>query len=265
VTDPRERFSDRVEDYVRYRPGYPRAWLDWVAGETGLEPGRVVIDLGAGTGILSSLLLASGATVIGVEPNGPMRAAAERLLAAEERFACMNGSAEATGLAAESADLATAGQAFHWFDVGRTRTELLRVLRPPGWVALVWNMRTSTPFNDAYEAMLEEFAPEYPAVRARDRVLDESLSLLFASKQPMVAHFPNAQRLDEAALRGRLLSSSYVPKPGHPAHDRLIVRAHAVFAEHSRGGLVELAYDTVSYVGQLWPGIRPGGGTAGDP
>ncbi|HEY8039673.1 MAG TPA: methyltransferase domain-containing protein [Polyangiaceae bacterium] len=251
MRDSRERFTDRVDDYVRYRPGYPQDALDWIVRGCGLGPGKVVADLGSGTGILSRLLLASGARVLGVEPNAAMRAAAERQLGGEERFQSVDGSAEATGLGPSSVDAATAGQAFHWFDAHRARTELARILRRGGRVALAWNMRSSTPFNDDYEAMLVNFAPEYPASRALDRAAEPAVRAFFWPAEARVGRFPSGQQLDEAGLRGRLLSSSYAPKPGAPEHAPMMRRLAEIFAAHARDGHVELAYETVVFLGQL--------------
>jgi SAM-dependent methyltransferase len=251
MRDPKERFTDRVEEYVRHRPGYPRGLLHLLMREHGLGPGRVVADIGSGTGILSRLLLESGARVLGVEPNRSMRAAAERDLGGEARFRSIEGSAEATALDAASVDLVTAGQAFHWFDPARARAEFRRVLRAGGAVVLTWNARKSTPFNDDYEDMLDRLAPDYPAVRARDRAIESVVQAFFAPHAPRVEKFPNGQVLDEADLRGRLLSSSYVPRPGQPMHDAVMQRASEIFAAHARDGRVELAYDTVVYRGEL--------------
>src|ERR1700704_873866 len=139
VTSPTERFSSRGENYVRYRPSYPSAAIDLLKTRCGLSPGAVVADIGSGTGILSELLLGSGARVIGVEPNDGMRAAAEALLRGEARFRSVKGTAEATALAPASIDLLVAGQAFHWFDVDQARREALRLLRSGGFAALLWN------------------------------------------------------------------------------------------------------------------------------
>src|SRR5580704_17335722 len=148
MVDPKERFSSRVDDYVRYRPGYPAALYAWLAAEGRLDAGSVVVDVGSGTGILSRGLLESGgARVVGVEPNAAMRAAAERSLAGQPRFESVDASAEATGLPAASADLVIAAQAFHWFDPPRARVEFARILRPSGLVALVWNQRSDSPQN----------------------------------------------------------------------------------------------------------------------
>jgi SAM-dependent methyltransferase len=251
MRDPRERFSDRVDDYVRYRPGYPPGLVELLVSECGLGPACVVADIGSGTGILSQSLLATGARVVGVEPNAAMRAAAEQAFSSEPRFTSADGSAEATGLPDASVDLVTAAQAFHWFDAARAGVELRRVLRPPRWAAITWNLRTETPFNDAYDAMLEELAPEYPAVRARDRVATSGMDAFFAPNAANVTKLPNAQQLDAAGLRGRLASSSYAPKPGSPTYPAIAERLEQLFATHARDGRVEIAYETVVYWGRL--------------
>jgi SAM-dependent methyltransferase len=251
MRDPKERFTDRVDDYVAHRPDYPAGVRELLARECGLGPRSVVVDLGSGTGILSARLLESGARVVGVEPNAAMRAAAERTFAREPRFESVAGSAEATGLGDASADLATAGQAFHWFDASRTRLELLRVLRRPAWVALMWNVRKDTPLGLDYEEMLVTLAPDYPAVRARDRAAEGTLRSFFSPSEPRAVHFDHAQRFDLAGLRGRVMSSSYAPKQGQPTHDAMMKRIEDIFAEHTRDGRVELAYDTVVWLGVL--------------
>src|SRR5262249_648330 len=147
MIDPTSRFGARVDDYVKARPSYPAGLLAVLARECGLDKKSIVADLGSGTGIFTRLLLESGATVYAVEPNDEMRAAAERDLASE-RFHSVRGRAEATTLPDASIDLATAAQAFHWFDVEATRRELVRILRPAGLAVLVWNDRDAqaTPF-----------------------------------------------------------------------------------------------------------------------
>jgi SAM-dependent methyltransferase len=249
--DPRARFTDRVDDYIRYRPGYPGEVIALLARECGLTAASVVADVGSGTGILSKLLLETGARVVAVEPNAAMRAAAGRDLGGSPRFQSVDGSAEATGLDPSSVDLVTAAQAFHWFDPVRTRAELVRILRSPGSVALVWNDRASTPFNDDYEAMLDRFAPDYASVRERDRSPEPKMRAFFAPAEVHRATFPNRQVFDEAGLRGRLMSSSYAPRPGHPMHEPILARLAEVFAIHARDGKLELLYETVVYWGRL--------------
>jgi SAM-dependent methyltransferase len=251
MRDPKERFTDRVDDYVRFRPGYPEALLDWLARECGLRPGASVADVGSGTGIFSRLLVARGARVWGVEPNAAMRAAAERLLAGEARFVSVEGSAEATTLPPRSVDLVTAAQAFHWFDPPRTRVELARILRGGGFVALVWNQRKDCPLNTDYEAMLERFAPEYGAVSERNRAADAKILAFFAPEVPRVARFHYEQVFDAEGLRGRLRSSSYAPREGDPLHEPIYARLDAIFRTHQTGGQVVFPYETLVWYGRL--------------
>jgi SAM-dependent methyltransferase len=251
MRDPKERFSDRVDDYVRFRPGYPRALLDLLTNACGLGPESVVADVGSGTGILTRMLLDSGARVIGVEPNLAMRSAAQNALAGNERFESVDGSAESTTLAADSVHLITAAQAFHWFDPPRARVEFARILRPSGFVALIWNQRRDSAFNRDYEAMLERCAVEYAHVRESDRAAEPRIRAFFSPSAPAVARFENEQRFDEAGLRGRLMSSSYAPRPGHPSHEPMMRNLSEMFAAHAHEGHVTFAYETVLWYGRL--------------
>lgn len=251
--DSKARFTDRVGDYVRYRPGYPAALLDLLRIECGLGAATVVADVGSGTGILTRMLLAEGARVEAIEPNAVMRAAAESALSRESRFRSIDASAEETSLESKSVDLVTAAQAFHWFNRSRVRAEFERILKPRGWVALVWNDRKETPLNRDYEDMLERFAPAYASVRERDRAAEADIRSFFAPETPRRATFDNEQRFDEAGLLGRLASSSYVPREGQPGHEAIVAELRAIYRAHQQSGQVTLAYDTVVWYGRLPP------------
>jgi SAM-dependent methyltransferase len=251
VLDPKERFSNRVDDYVRYRPSYPTAAIELLVRAANLGPARVVADVGSGTGILSALLVRTGARVVGVEPNAAMRAAAERALSAEPLFESREASAEATGLADGSVDLVSAAQAFHWFQPAKARAEFARILAPGGSVALLWNQRKDTPFNRAYEAMLDRYAPDYANVREKDRAAESKIRAFFAPSRPTLATFDNEQQFDESGLRGRLMSSSYAPPPGHALHEPILTELTAIFRAHARDGRVVVAYETVVWYGKL--------------
>ena len=169
VPDATARFTGRVDDYVRARPGYPEAIFDDLLAAGALRLGAVVADIGSGTGISSEPFLRRGFELFGVEPNAAMRAAAEGALARYPRFRSQPGAAEATGLAPRSIDLVVAAQAFHWFDGAHARDEFARILTAGGQVALIWNSRRSTgsPFLAAYEELLLEFGTDYTQVGHR--------------------------------------------------------------------------------------------------
>lgn len=248
---PTERFSSRVENYIRYRPSYPRAAIELLATRCGLSAASVVADIGSGTGILSRELLATGARVIGVEPNDGMRGAAETQLGQEERFQSIAGSAEATTLAPESVDLWVAGQAFHWFDVPKARLEALRVLRRSGWGALLWNERPPEggAFLADYEALLRRYAPEYATITASRA--EETSMRSFLGGAMELATFPNQQVFDFEGLKGRLMSSSYAPEPGTPGYEPLMAGLEAAFGRHQRDGTIVFPYQTLVYFAQM--------------
>lgn len=245
------RFSDRVENYVRYRPGYPLAVLRLLERECALTPASIVADIGSGTGLLARLFCENGNRVFGVEPNQPMRAAGEQWLQGYTNFTTVVGTAEATTLPHQNVDFITAAQSFHWFDRGRARLEFQRILRPAGWVVLVWNSRrlTSTPFLAAYENLLLDFGTDYKQVR--HEIVEANIASFFGSSSFRHARFDNYQLLDYEGIKGRLLSSSYVPNEKHPRYQRMLEELQRVFDRHADQGRVRVEYDTKMYYGRL--------------
>lgn len=254
MTEPTRRFSNRVEDYIKYRPGYPREVIRLLTAECGLTPDSIIADVGSGTGILSEVFLQDGPTVYGIEPNLEMRSAAERLLKAYPNFRSIDGQAESTRLPGNSVDLVTAGQAFHWFDQQQARNEFARVLKPQGWVVLIWNQRRvdTTPFLRAYEELLLEFGTDYGQVR-HERV-EEDIPSFFAPDECKQADFENLQEFGFEGLQGRLLSSSYVPSPDSQKYRPMLEKLRATFLDHQKNDRVIVEYDTKVYYGHLRPG-----------
>ena len=248
---PTERFSQRVENYVKYRPGYPPEVLDCLRRHCGCSAEWVIADVGCGTGLLAELFLKNGNRVFGIEPNPEMRAAGEDFLKSYEGFTSIAASAEATTLDGNSVDLIVAGQAFHWFDRARARQEFERILKPGGWVALIWNERlTNTPFLAAYEDMLHRYSREYEKVDHR-QVTDEVLAGFFRPGRFQTFVLPNYQDFDYAALRGRLLSSSYAPLAGEPGHEEMLATNERIFREYARDGRVRFEYETKLHCGRF--------------
>ena len=247
---PPRRFTSRADNYARYRPTYPAAALDWLWSAAGLSAGRAVADVGSGTGILTALLLARGATVYAVEPNAAMRAAAEAALGHHPGFVSVDATAEATTLPDASVELITAGQAFHWFEAEAARAEFGRILRPGGAVALIWNSRDKGAggFGPAYEALLTAFAPSYGGVPHGSRM--DKIARLFAGGYEMRV-FDHERPLDYDSLLGGLLSGSYSPLPGDPRYEPMVARLEVLFAAHQRDGRVVMPYRTQVYFGRL--------------
>ncbi|AWI09569.1 class I SAM-dependent methyltransferase [Ereboglobus luteus] len=251
--DPTARFTDRVDNYVRYRPTYPPQLISELVTRAQLSPARSIIaDIGSGTGILTGHLLPHAARVHAVEPNAAMRVAAERTLGANPRFASIDATAESTTLPPRSIDLVTAGQSFHWFNHAGARREFTRILKPGGFVALVWNERqtSGTPFLEDYEATLRHLAPDY--ARSRHALVNESIiAEFFAPDKYQLVEFLKTQSLDLEAFIGRSLSSSYAPNKNHPNHTQFIAALRSIFEGNAQNERVEMHYQSRMYFGRL--------------
>ncbi len=248
----KQRFSNRVEDYVRYRPGYPTGVLGFLTEQCGLHTKHVIADIGSGTGLLSKLFLDNGNHVYGVEPNAEMYAAGEEFLHGYPNFAGVIGSAEDTTLAEHSVDFVTTGQAFHWFEPDAARTEFSRILKPGGWVVVIWNerMTDTTPFLRDYEALLHRFGTDY--ARVSDSYPRREEMLAFFRSDSFLSHeLPNFQEFDFVGLSGRLRSSSYAPAPDHPNFSQMMNELKHIFTAYQQDGNVRFDYRTRIYAGNL--------------
>jgi SAM-dependent methyltransferase len=252
LANPTERFSGRVESYRRYRPGYPTAIVDLLRRECGLSADAVIADVAAGTGLLSEIFLAEGFSVMAIEPNAEMRAACAEMEKQYPKLRCVQGTAEATGLADDSVDLITVAQAMHWFDLERTREEFARILRPGGWCAVIYNNRRlgGDAFHEVYEQLLQEFGVDYIAVKGQ-HMGRKRLAAFFAPSPMQCAGFPNAQALTLEALRGRVMSSSYIPKEDDPRFGAMQTALERLFAEHEEGGTVTMVHESLVCWGRL--------------
>jgi SAM-dependent methyltransferase len=251
VLDPTKRFSNRVENYLKYRPTYPPEIIPLLKSECGLTEDTVIADVGSGTGLLTELFLKHGTRVFGVEPNREMRLAGESFLAKYPGFTSIDATAEATTLPEHSIDLVTAGQAFHWFDREKARQEFVRILKPDGWVMIVWNgYRVETsPLMAAYQDLVVRYGTDYSEVRRE--VEGCGVESFYAPGSYKSAHFEFQQSFDYEGLKGRLLSASYAPEPDHADYEAMLNDVRKMFDAHQQDGKVTFAYETELYYGQL--------------
>jgi SAM-dependent methyltransferase len=251
LSNATSRFSDRVENYVRYRPGYPPEVIAELKCECGLTSNHVVADIASGTGIWTRQLLENGNPVFAVEPNAEMREAGERLLAVFAKFNSVVGTAEATTLADQSVDFVTAAQAAHWFDRERARREFVRILKPGGWLVLMWNERLtdSTAFLRDYERLLLTYGTDYQDIRHEHTTSE--IAEFFDPAPFQERAFAMSQQFDYGGVEGRLLSSSYAPGPGHPKHAPMLRELRRIFDTCSVQGRIAFEYKTRLYFGRL--------------
>jgi SAM-dependent methyltransferase len=245
---PTTRFSDRVENYVKYRPSYPIDIIPFLENRIGLNKDHRIADIGSGTGIFSELFLKNGYAVVGIEPNENMRRAAEYRLGNYASFLSRNRRGEQTGLRSHTIDLVTVAQAFHWMAPASTKKEFLRILKPGGHIVLAWNIRLKhTAFLKNYEALKLQFGIDYQAAK----MINEEAIETFYEPMPLVSHsFPNVQMLDFESLKGQLLSASYIPLPGHQSYDNMISELVHLFVSHNENGFVKMEYETKLYLNQ---------------
>lgn len=248
------RFDATVEHYVKYRPSYPVDVIALLHSACHLQPAAVVADIGMGTGIFTKLLLEQGYRVLGVEPNIRMKEKADRDLKQYADFTSITGHAETTHLATGSVDCVTAAMAFHWFNQIAAKQEFMRILKPGGYCFFVWNLRANeaSPFMQAYENLLEQYGIDYQAVAA-EKLTQQEITQFFLPTVAQITTFPNQQLFNEQGLLGRLLSTSYVPKLGHPDYHAMLDAATQLFTQHQVDGQVEFIYHTRCYYGPLSP------------
>lgn len=242
--EPLSRFSNRADDYAKYRPSYPPAAIDAILAGLGEPKNLRVADIGAGTGISSRLVADRGASVWAIEPNSTMREAA----VPHDRVQFYAGTAEQTGLPSHSVALVLCCQSFHWFEPNAALAEFHRILQPGGRVALMWNDRDQNDeFTNQYtEAIRKATDPAY--FERIDRKASDAKELQQSELfENFTSHkFANFHTLNQAGLIGIALSASYIPKSG-PAHSQLIAdlqQLYATWTQDTPNKRVQLAYQT---------------------
>ena len=240
MTEERERrarsFGGVADAYERARPEYPREAAAWITAGA-----HAVLDLGAGTGKLTRVLVALGLDVVAVEPSERMAIFLREAVPAAQVHA---GAAEAIPLPGASVDAVVAGQAFHWFDPVRALPEIARVLHPGGRIGLVWNVRDGrVPWVARLSALL---GAEAWQATPHD-VLDASG--LFGPTE--TAEFGHQQSLDRQALLDLVVSRSNVAIRDEAWRADVLAAVGRLFDETASGGRLSLPYVTQCFRAQL--------------
>lgn len=251
-TEVTNRFSDKVRDYVLYRPGYPTEIIPFLESECGLQKNQIIADIGSGTGFLTRLFLEFGNTVYAVEPNDAMRRAGEEILAGFPGFRSMNGRAEETTLPDKSMDMLCAGQAFHWFDYKKTKTEFTRILKQGGFVVLVWNERPRdlSGFMGDYDQFLVENSTDYKLIDHRN-VDYRILEAFYAPGNYRTAEFAYRQVFEFRGLKGRYDSCSYAIPAADDRYPETVRRLNQLFDRYQDSGTINMDYITKIYYGRM--------------
>lgn len=247
-----DRFTDTVDNYLKYRPSYPVEILDLMKQACDLNAETIIADIGSGTGILSKLFLDNGNTVFGVEPNQKMREAAEHTLKHYSSFHSLDGTAEATQLKEASIDLIIVGTAFHWFEFEKTKIEFKRILRDSGFVMLVWNLRALeySSFMQEHEQLLMKYGVGYQPL-VDNNAYKLQLKPFFSPNVIHSCSFAHAQYFDWVGYQGRLLSTSYIPKAQDEKYKNMMIDLKKIFDKYQQNDLIKYEYITQLYYGRL--------------
>ncbi len=253
MINPTTRFSNTVKNYIRFRPGYPPEFLIFMKNELALDPNSIIADIGSGTGKLSRLFLENGNSLYGIEPNTEMRSAAEDLFDNYLNFHSLEGTAEAISLESHSIDFITAAQAFHWFDVDKTKKEFKRILKPNGYVLLIWNKRldNKSAFMKDYNAFLENYSTDLQSINLRRVANETGMNQFFGEGKFQMKRFEHFQQFDFSGVKGRYLSCSYAYQKEHPDYEKAMKQLNIIFDQHEQNGKLKMWYEMVVYFGRL--------------
>lgn len=248
-----ERFSKTVSNYIKFRPGYPESIIDFMQKHLGMNQDSIIADIGSGTGKLTKLFLEHGNPTYAVEPNQPMREAAEDILGHYPNFISIDGTSESSNLEHNQIDFIVAAQAFHWFNIPESRKEFLRILKPGGKVLLIWNKRvdTASKLMKGYNNFIETYSTDYQKVNLR-YIDHKDFQLFFGHNAYQLHHiYNNIQHFDLEGLKGRYLSCSYALAESHGAYSEAMQQLEQLFHQNAVDGKIQMVYRTEVYYGDL--------------
>lgn len=246
-----EKFTGKADVYAKYRPSYPDSLIDYLYSEIGFNENSLIADIGAGTGILTELLLKKKSFVYGVEPNDDMRCVAECSITKYKNYTSVKATAENTTLKSSSVDFITTAQAFHWFDRELFKHECNRILKPGGKVILIWNNRDGqSPQVIENDKVNREYCPHFTGFSggmsgdSSDDYNDFFKDGIYKNKV-----FDNSLIFNEDYFIGRNLSASYAPKVTDKNYIPYITELKRLFVKYSDNGLISIPNYTHSYIG----------------
>ena len=243
----KELFSHKSDDYSKFRPSYPAAAVDWLRQNVA---GERVLDIGAGTGIFTKVLLHRFQNVCAVEPNAGMR---EKFFLNLPESPCSDGSGEETEMPDHSVDLITVAQAFHWLDEDRFKREAQRILSPGGTVAIIWNTSLNNEFTSARDEVSRKYCPRFRNGHAGKRSVAEGDLFLQNEyfREVKAVSFPNPFEMDLSVFEGNMRSRSYTPAADQPEYADFMKELRRVFEQYAENNVVVEPIETTVYLGRF--------------
>ncbi|KNY25844.1 class I SAM-dependent methyltransferase [Pseudobacteroides cellulosolvens] len=248
----KDKFTNKVTDYIKYRPSYPKELIDYIEIEAGLADDSIVADVGAGTGIFTMLLANKVGKVYAVEPNFNMRTACIQYCSDLNNFAAVDGSAEDTNLSDKSVDYVTVAQAFHWFDRQKTKVEFQRILKPHGKAILIWNSRVpESELIKENDELCRSLCPEFSGFSGGSGFSPLLYSDFFKDGYCEYREFDNNRLLTLESYIGSSLSASYAPSERDENYKSFIDGLTSLFHKYSNNSVLILPNRTRCYVGKV--------------
>jgi ubiquinone/menaquinone biosynthesis C-methylase UbiE len=242
--NPTKRFSTKAEKYVEYRPDYPSELIQYFNNTINLK-GKCIADVGAGTGILTKLLLDNGNMVFAIEPNDNMRVNGMKFLHDYKGVTFVASNAERIQLRDECADVVMVAQAFHWFDASKAAKEFSRILKKDGYTILLWNELNNDEdgFNKEYQKLFNLYSEEYRTIK-HEIELEVIENAFWPNKLEQII-FDNRQVLERSQFIGRLLSSSFSPNEADATYLNFLNDADLIFKKFQKDGFITIEYNTI--------------------
>lgn len=228
---------------------YPVDILKVLSKICGFSRDKTIADIGCGTGILSGLFLQNGNEVVCVDPNRQMIERAKQRLSRFRNVSYLEAFAESTGIAENSVDIISVGQAFHWFNREGAGREFRRILKDDGTVVLIWNdmIKSVGTFSDEYDRICGTFCPGYH--KSDSGILKDEAIIGFFNSFLGKYEFPNIHHFDLDGILKKFESTSYAITPECPNYAKMRKELENAFTRYERRGVVEMLYKTIMYVG----------------
>ena len=257
-----EQYSEKADIYDRSRPRYPKAFFDYLFSDVEISEKSIIADIGAGTGILSKGLLERGSTVYCIEFNQDMRTKLETSLKNYDNLVSIDATAEATTLEDSSVDFITVGQAFHWFDREKFKTECQRILSLGGKVVIAYNLRVMSGVmtKECYD-LTEQLCPNLKQNFGHmeyDTNFDKAFFYGFFDEKTLSEKlFLNNVDYDKETFIMKHLSVSYAPNKRDENYGKYVSGLEQIFQKYSdTSGVLVMPHHTMVLVGEVEPKLE---------